>query len=204
VAAPPPVLVLVLNGTVSSCVGPGIQSGSLSDTDSAHPAGNIKGVKLQVQVPWQPTQAQHLAGCIIDRGCSLGHACTAPSAAAEPGSRRSSSTASTAPPCWYKPATHAVLAGIHACAERLLGADAARDGGRSAPNGRAARNHLRGPPPTRAWTQHAGPAPLHDQEGARKPLYHCPAPRRNQAPPGCPVGHSGAGRRCCSSFEARA
>jgi hypothetical protein len=72
----------------------------------------------------------------------------------------------------------------------------ARDGGRSAPNGRAARNRFRGPPPTRAWTQHAGPAPLHAQGGARKPLYHCPAPRRNLPGPGCPVGH-----RCTSLLQ---
>jgi hypothetical protein len=103
------------------------------------------------------------------------------SRAGEPEQRLLPAPPQLAGPCWYKPAMPAVLAVIHACADRLSGSGAARDGGRSGPNGRAARNHLRGPPPKRAWPQHAGPAPLHAQEGAVKPLYHCPAPRRNLA-----------------------
>jgi hypothetical protein len=133
----------------------------------------------------------------------LSGAClAAPRAAARPGSRPGAPaarpTAQHRPswpggPRWYTPATPAVLAVIHACEERLRGAGAARDAGRSAPNGRPARNPFRGAPPTRAWAQHAGPAPLRRVQGSR-----CTAFRRRDESSAAQL----ASARCCNSFNA--
>jgi hypothetical protein len=158
--------------------------------------------------PWQPTpsaipsrvqyQLRLLPGACLRRAprCSWAGAAEQPSAAS---AKQHCPSWPLGPCAWCKTATPAVLAVVYACAELLRGAGAARDGGRSALNGRAARNRFRGPPPTRAPGRSMPVQPLcmlGRVQGSRWTAAE------TWAGPGCPVGHSGAGR-CCSSFKAR-